>query len=244
MKAWVVFRDSAGRVLTTEDLKGFTGTVNWEVTGGEAVPAQARGLHQQAREAGGRGDYERALVLLEQAQRLAPRWPYPSYDAAFTALLQGDAAKAEELYGQVDRLAPRGFFTCKATLDLLRRERAGELFDGFTRAFVQLEWIGDPAEKLAILQGIATRFPGLPQVWKELASLTTDPDDQRRAIENGLAGGPDADTRGTLLISRALLLDRSGDRDGAIRLLGRIALDPSSTLGTESLSKAVLARFF
>jgi hypothetical protein len=48
------------------------------------------------------------------------------YDAAFTYLLQGDAVRAEQYYAHVDRLAPRGFFTCKTSLDGLRRELAGE----------------------------------------------------------------------------------------------------------------------
>ena len=54
---------------------------------------------------------------------LAPDWPYPVYDAAFTYLLQGDSLKAEERYAEVDRMAPRGFFTAKTSLDCLRRDR-------------------------------------------------------------------------------------------------------------------------
>ena len=101
------------------------GKVRWEVIGSDSIPAEASRLHGQAREAGGRGDYKRALSLLEQAHRLAPEWPYPVYDAAFTYLLQGDSTKAEEHYAEVDRLAPRGFFTAKTSLDCLRREHAG-----------------------------------------------------------------------------------------------------------------------
>jgi hypothetical protein len=41
-------------------------------------------LHKQARQAGGAGDYKKAITLLERASSLAPAWPYPVYDAAFT----------------------------------------------------------------------------------------------------------------------------------------------------------------
>jgi tetratricopeptide (TPR) repeat protein len=243
MTARLVFRDSAGRELTTRDLRGFTGKVNWEVLGGEQVPAKARRLHQQAREAGGRGDYDQALALLDQAQILAPDWPYPPYDAAFTALLQGDPTRAEELYDRVDRLAPRGFFTCKTTLDMLRRERTGKLFPGFSLAYTRLEWINDPDQKKAILQGIVARYPRFPPAWKDLSTLLTDPHDRLQAITHGLASDPDPETRGLLLINQALLLRQKGDRDTAIAILGELALDPTSTLGTETLAKAALAGF-
>src|SRR4051812_32228907 len=67
------------------------------------------------RDAGGKGDYDRALGLLAQAAREAPRWPYPAY-AAFTHLLKGDMEKAEEYHAAVDKMAPRGFFTAKTAL--------------------------------------------------------------------------------------------------------------------------------
>src|SRR5947208_1350326 len=57
-----------------------------------------------ARALGSRGDYERAFELFDQAQALAPDWPYPSYDKAYSYLLQGDPARAEALYAEVDRM--------------------------------------------------------------------------------------------------------------------------------------------
>jgi Flp pilus assembly protein TadD len=105
-----------------KDMPGVHSKLNVQVVGGEPVPSEAKRLHEEARLAGGRGDYDRALELLNRAQQLAPTWPYPLYDAAFTHLLQGDSVKAEALYAEVDRMAPRGFFTCKTSLDCLRRE--------------------------------------------------------------------------------------------------------------------------
>jgi hypothetical protein len=80
----IVFRDASGRVLTERDLKGAGGPVRWEIIGGDAVPPEAARLHARARDAGANGDYFRALDLLDEAQALAPAWPYPVYDAAYT----------------------------------------------------------------------------------------------------------------------------------------------------------------
>lgn len=238
----LVFQDAAGRVLTTRDLEEFTGQVDWQINGGHTVPTNAVRRHEEARAAGARGEYDRALVLLDAAHALAPGWPYPVYDAAFTYLLQGDTDTAERCYAQVDRLAPRGFFTCKTTLDCLRRERAGELPAGFCRAFTTLESLVDLPRKKAVLESLVARFPGFAPAWKELAALLDDPDDRLRAIERGLAAGPDPETRGMLLLNKALVANQRGDRAAAIAILGDLALDPASTVATETLAKATLAQ--
>jgi len=238
----LVFQDAAGRVLTTRDLEVFTGQVDWQINGGHTVPTDAVRRHEEARAAGARGEYDRALVLLDAAHALAPGWPYPVYDAAFTYLLQGDTDTAERCYAQVDRLAPRGFFTCKTTLDCLRRERAGELPAGFCRAFTTLESLGELPRKKAVLESLVARFPGFAPAWKELAALLDDPDDRLRAIERGLAAGPDPETRGMLLLNKALVVNQRGDRAAAIAILGDLALDPASTFATEILAKATLAQ--
>jgi tetratricopeptide (TPR) repeat protein len=235
-----VFRDAAGRELTARDLAGFTGRVRWEIIGADAIPQQAVRLHQDARQAGRHGDYARALALLDQARAMAPNWPYPVYDSAFTCLLQGDAARAEELYEQVDQMAPRGFFTCKTALDMLRRERAGDLFPGFSRAYATLEWL-DRSRKKTILQGITSKYPSFAPAWKELEAMLEDDADRLHAIEQGLRGKPDPDTRGILLISKASILAQHNDRDAAISILGDLALSPESTLATEHHAKAALA---
>ena len=238
----LLFTDAAGRTLTTRDLEDATGRVQWAVIGGDSVPAEARQSHEKARIAGTKGDYRRALELLERARAHAPGWPQPVYDAAVTHLLQGHAVTAEELYAEVDRLAPRGFFTCKTTLDCLRRERIGALPAGFSRAFVTLEWLDDRPKKKAILEDIVQRYPAFPPAWKELAPLVEDPDARWRAITKGLEGSPDGETRGVLLINKAVILLWRGKRQEAVRILGELALDPGSTLAGETLAKATLAR--
>ncbi|WP_437736377.1 tetratricopeptide repeat protein [Sorangium sp. So ce1335] len=242
MGARLIFKDAAGRELTTKDLEGVSGKVRWELIGADAIPPEASRLHQEAREAGGRGEHARALEMLDRAHALAPGWPYPVYDAAFTYLLMGDSAKAEERYAEVDRMAPRGFFTAKRSLDCLRRERTGALPPGFCKAFALLEWMEDKAQKKAILEGIVAKYPAFPAAWKELSRLLDDDDARLQAITRGLEHEPDGETKGMLLLNKALILDRRGDRDGAIKILGELALDPQSTLATEMLAKATLAQ--
>jgi tetratricopeptide (TPR) repeat protein len=237
-----VFRDAAGRELTTGDLADFTGDVGWEIVGSGSVPAEAVQLHQEARLAGTRGEFHRALVFLDRARALAPDWPYPAYDAAFTYLLQGDTEAAEELYAEVDRMAPRGFFTCKTTLDSLRQEHAGALPAGFSKAFTNLEWLDNAAEKKAVLESMVQEYPAFGPAWKELSALLDNADDRLHAITRGLEADPDPETRGILLINRALILEQRGQRAEAIAILGELALDPASTLGTETLAKATLAQ--
>lgn len=236
----LVFRDAAGRELTARDLRGYTGRVRWEIIGADDVPVPAKQLHQEARAAGRQGDYARALNLLDQAWDLAPRWPYPVYDAAFTYVLLGEPGMAEELYERVDQMAPRGYFTCKASLDTLRRERAGELFPGFAKAYAATEWM-DPQAKKRLLAGIVDKFPAFALAWKDLSMLLDDDASKLHAIEQGLRGRPDAETLGVLLINKASILARRGDRDTATAILGELALSPDSTLATEHLAKATLA---
>ena len=242
MGSRLVFKDAAGRELTSDQLKGISGSVQWELIGAHAIPAEASRLHSEARTAGERGDYALTLTLLDQAHRLAPNWPYPIYDKAFTYLLQGDSIRAEEHYAEVDRLAPRGFFTAKTSLDCLRRERAGMVPPGFCQSFVTLEWMDDKVKKRAILESIVEKFPAFPAAWKELSSLLDDDNARLLAITQGLEHDPDPDTKGVLLINRAMFLHHRGDRDSAIAILGELALDPQSTLGVEMMAKAMLAQ--
>jgi tetratricopeptide (TPR) repeat protein len=237
----IVFRDAQGRELKEADLAGVTGNVKWEDIGSGNIPTKAEELHQQGRQAGAAGDYDKALLLLAQAHEAAPDWPYPVYDAAFTYLLKGDADKAEEKYAAVDKMAPRGFFTAKTAIDCLRREKSGGLKPGMYKLLVLLEWETDPSKKKATLERMVMQSPKFPAAWKELALLQDDDDAKLKAIETGLSYTPDGETKGTLLINKALTLSGKGKRDEATRILGELALDPTSTLGTEHLAKVALA---
>jgi tetratricopeptide (TPR) repeat protein len=207
----------------------------------DTVPEIAKKLHGQGRAAGARGHFDEAVALLGQARAAAPQWPYPVYDMAFTYLLGDRPADAAELYAEVDRMAPRGFFTCKTSLHTLRRELAGELPPGFSRSFAMLEWMRDPAAKKAVLTGITEEFPSFGPGWKELSALLTDPDERLHALEAGLAADPDAETRGMLILNKAALLAARGEKTEAIRLLAETGSDPESTTATVALAEQLLA---
>lgn len=237
----VVFRAADGRALTMDDLRGLTGTFQYEILGKSDVPAEAESLHEQARQAGGAGDYKRAISLLERASNLAPRWPYPVYDMAFTYLLMKDAGNARKYYRKSVELAPRGFFTAITALDALAREEKGDLPAGTYLAYLSLEWMDDAGKKAEAVRQLVKRVPEFAPAWKELAALTDDDAEHLAAIEKGLAANPDAETNGILQINKALILNRKGDHDGAVRLLGELALDPASTYATEHLAKVTLS---
>jgi tetratricopeptide (TPR) repeat protein len=224
-----------------DDLRGLTGTYRYEIIGKGNVPAEAEALHQQARQAGGAGDYKKAIGLLERASSLAPQWPYPVYDMAFTYLLSKDAENARKYYRKTVELAPRGFFTAITALYALDREEKGDLPGGTYLAYLSLEWVDDAGKKAEAIRQLVKNVPGFAPGWKELAGLSDTDAERLAAIEKGLAANPDAETKGLLQINKALVLDRSGDHEGAIRLLGELALDPASTYATEHLAKVTLA---
>ena len=66
----VVYRGLDGRTLSQEELKGMTGTFNYEIVGGEDVPARARELHELARAAGVVGSTIRPLSCFG----VHPKW--------------------------------------------------------------------------------------------------------------------------------------------------------------------------
>jgi tetratricopeptide (TPR) repeat protein len=204
-----------------------------------SISDEAKALHQEGRKAGAAGDTARALELFVQAHQLAPQWPYPPYDMAFTYLLNDDIESAEIWYALVDELEPRGFFTAKTFLAMVRCERRGELPSGFVKAFAMLEWLPE-AQQRAMLQRIVVRFPGVAPAWKQLATLTTDEDARLEALDRGLAADPDDETYGMLVLNKALVLRHRGKFQEARWLLENLLADPRCTQAVEALAKMSL----
>ena len=193
------------------------------------IPEEANKLHQQARQFGASGEYEKAIAALTQAQSLAPDWPYPPYDMAFTYLLMNDMEKAREFYEKTVELSPRGFFTALTALDTLNREASGEFPEGTYAAYMSLEWTQDPQQKSDIVNAFMERLPQFAPAWKEYALQCDNLPDKLEAIEKGLAAQPDLETKGMLLINKALALSQQGDQAAAKEILGNLALDPNSS---------------
>ena len=60
-------------------------------------------------------------------------------------------------------------------------------------------------------------------------------------IEKGLNTNPDQETKGFLLMNKAITLATTGNESKAVEILGKLALDPHSPLDIELLSKKTLA---
>ena len=237
----VVFRGKDGLTLTANDLANATGKFDYEIMSTNEIPERAHVLHQQACQLGAAGKYEQAIELLSEAQSLAPDWPYPTYDMAFTYLLMNEFSKARECYEKTVKLSPRGFFTALTALDALNKESNGDLPEGTYYAYMSLEWIGEPKQKTQIVQALVERSPGFAPGWKEFALLCDEPTEKLDAIEKGLAANPDAETKGTLLINKALTLNQQGENQAARDILGNLALDPDTSFANEHLAKQTLA---
>jgi tetratricopeptide (TPR) repeat protein len=200
---------------------------------------QANRLHQQGREAASSGDLVRALELFHSARELEPAWAYPPYDIAFTYLLNGDRDEAERWYTIVDKLEPRGFFTTKMFLDIIQREKRNEVPDGFTKAYAILEWQPEDIKR-TVLQQIVERYPGFAPAWKDLAGLLEDDRERLAALDHGLAGKPDDETYGMLVLNKALVLGRLGRQAEGARLLDELRDDKRCTASVEALSKLTI----
>ena len=156
----------------------------------------------------------------------------------------GEFDKALQFYERTDELSPRGFFTVKRAVHTLRRETAGDLPTGTYLGYVQLEWIDDPGEKCRAVSKLVEAVPDFAAAWKEYASTCceeNDDDCRLDAIEKGLAADPDEETKGFLLINKAIVLHGRGKKDQAVEILGRLALDLQASLGVAESAKAALA---
>lgn len=239
----IIFEDEQGNRIMREDLASITkGHVDFSLIGREQIPFEAIELHQKARQEGQYGNYDKAVELLKQTCMMAAHWPYPSYDLAFTYLLQKDYENALKYYRLTDKLEPRGFFTCKTAIYALEGEIEGRFPEGLYVAYVKIEWMDKEQDKMEIASSITQQCPDFAPAWKELASLYDGSEKRMEAIETGLTKKPDAETLGNLLINKALVLDMEGKTQEAIAILGNLILDSEVTLANDAMSKFILTQ--
>ncbi|HYO55198.1 hypothetical protein [Archangium sp.] len=197
--------------------------------------------HAQGRTSGEAGNFQEALKHFQAARELAPEWPMPLYDTAYTHLLMGDAARALELYAQVDKLAPRGFADTPRVLECLRREKDGRVPRGTYRKFLDVLRLRTPEEFERGLRELTRAAPKFYPAWRELISYGKDLDEQERLLEKALALKPDALSRGELLVYKAQLLRRRGKDAEAHALLQSLVNDPQSLPSTVTAAKEALS---
>jgi tetratricopeptide (TPR) repeat protein len=234
----VVFIDSEGRSLVAEELAGAAGTIRWEVRYRGLINPEARRLHVKGRTVGGEGNHDEAIALFTEAAVLDPRWPYPVYDRAFGHLLKQEFDAALTDYRKTLELAPTGFFLAATAADMLSREAAGEFPPGSYAAFAMLEHMS-VQEQRAVAEQLVQLFPSHAPAWELHARLSDDPSAKLAAIECGLQARPDPDTRGSLLVQKALALHAQGERERALEILQPLTASIGDSL--TSHAKAYIA---
>lgn len=204
------------------------------------VPPDAKALHDKGREAGGRGDLAAALKHFSDAAALAPDWPYPVYDRAFTHLLMNNSDAALLDYQETLKRSPGGFFTAHVAVDTLLREKRGEFPPGLYLAYAMLEAQQDQEQQRIVLQQIVEKFPRFAPGWQKFASFAATPNERLERIDAGLASDPDPETLGMLRLNKAEVLRGMGKQDEATEILRALINDPKSTRATVSLAKVFL----
>ena len=239
-KESIIFKDSSGNVLWEADLANTTGQVNYEMTGNKTINLEAKSLHEEARTLGQAGNYDAAIAKLEQAMQIQPDWAYPVYDLAFTYLLKQDFDKALTFYKKTDELEPKGFFTAKTAIYTLEGEKTGKFPQGLYSVYMQIEWADDRSKKLQLAKAIVAKTPAFAPAWKEVAVSSDNKEEKANAIEQGLSNDPDAETKGMLLINKAIVLNENGNKAEATRLLGNLIFSPDATTANIELAKFIL----
>ncbi len=237
----LVFKDDKGNQISMSDLEGVTGNYNWEIKDDIEIPEEANKLHQEARQHGGKGEYDLGIEKLKKANELAPKWAYPIYDLAYTYLLKQDFPNALKYYELTDKLKPNGFFTAKTAHWSLKKEKEGEFQEGLYLAYMQIEWMNTDEEKLQIAKAIVDKFPKYAPAWKIITQKVEDNNERLSAVEKGLEANPDEDTKGVLLINKALVKNIQDENEEAKKILGKLIFDEKSTFGNIELAKFVLS---
>ncbi|MBI1291002.1 tetratricopeptide repeat protein [bacterium] len=196
---------------------------------GDRIPPEARALHEKGRALGGAGKYDEAIAVLEQAQALAPNWPHPTYDMAFSWLLKGDMERALAHYEKVEAMVPdHFFFTNQTAVWCLRGERDGRLAPGSFLAFSMIEWESDPAKKLDLARTIVAKCPDHSPTWLVIAQKASDPEERRTAMEKCLSLDADPITRDTARFIHANELVNAGRQEEAFKIIRALADAPDT----------------
>lgn len=204
------------------------------------LPAAAVALHEKGRAAGSRKRYADALSCFEQAMALAPQWPYPVYDLAFTYLLMGNADRALDYYRTVDSLAPRGFFTTRTAVYALEGEATGRFPAGTYLKYISREWAPDADAQAQLLDSVLAEAPDFAPALQTRALGLEAPEERLAALEEALAARPDPDTHFNLVTNRAVTLAHIGRKSEAVASLHELLADSSTESHLRPFAKLVL----
>jgi hypothetical protein len=86
---------------------------------------------------------------------------------------------------------------------------------------------------------LVDKFPNFSPDWKDYSSLLENKE-RLNAIEKELEQNPDIETKGILLINKALVTNENGDFKSASKILTNLILNSNSTFGNIEMAKFVL----
>jgi len=149
-------------------------------------------------------------------------------------------SQALTYYLKTDELEPKGFFTSKTAIYALQGEQSGKFSKGLYMAYLSIEWEHNQQRKLEIAKLITQKAPTFAPAWKALSSLLSTPAERMGAIEKGLQLDPDADTKGNLLINKALILQQQGNKQDAKTILEDLIQSPETTTANVAIAKVCI----
>lgn len=206
----------------------------------QPVSERAKQLHAQGRKHGEAGEFEQALRYFHEAEKAAPNWPLPLYDMGLTFLFIKADDRALETFTKLDAVAPLGMLGSKRILDSLRREKDGRVPEGTLSEFLAIEQLRDVQEVRRKMQALTQKAPGFAPAWQELAMTEEKPEEAEKLIAKALSLEPDAETRGSLLVHKAILMWRRGEVDAARKLLRELLADPTTLPTTAADARELL----
>lgn len=208
------------RTVELDELDGAPGHVRFVFERDRITLDPASEWTRRGEQLGSNGDHHEALAAFEKAAAADPHDPHSRYQAAFTLLHLRRYAEAEQLYAEVERLAP-GWFHCRADRWLANGLAAGTV-DHDT--FLALHTLQDgglaPAARLALAEKTLQRAPQVSLLHlhhaRALAELGRKPE-AVAALREGLAADPEPDARTRLLVELANLTQEPSERDALLQ---------------------------
>lgn len=83
------------------------------------------------------------------------------------------------------------------------------------------------------------RAPKYAAGWKAL-SMLLEGDEREKAIDKGLELEADIETKGMLLINKAIILNAKGEKEKAKEMQSKLILDPEASYGCVEVAKFTL----
>ena len=117
---------------------------------------------------------------------------------------------------------------------------AGEFPRGLYQAFAMLEHM--PVEQRhSLVAQLVEKYPSHAPAWALHAQFLKNPSDALAAIERGLAARPDPDTRGSLLVQKALVLHAQGASERALEILEPLTASTGDSVATHAKARVAVA---